>query len=63
MEAATTTSKVSSEPIPTSTTSGSSPSSVEQNFQTEAPAWQCLSASSTERKTGWGCLEPTIRFT
>jgi hypothetical protein len=29
----------------------------------EAPAWQCLSASSTERKTGWGCFDPTMRFT
>lgn len=62
-EAAATTSKVSSEPMPTRTTSGERPESVDANFQIEAPAWQCLSASSTERKTGWGCLEPTIRFT
>ncbi len=63
MAAATTTSNISSEPMPTRVTSGESPSSVEQNFQMEAPAWQCLSASSTERKTGWGCFDPTMRFT
>jgi len=63
MEAATMTSNISSDPIPTRTTSGSRPASVLQNFQMEAPAWQCFSASSTERKTGWGCFEPTIRLT
>ena len=61
--AAEMTSKVSSAPMPTITTSGFRPESVLANFQTEAPARQWLSASSGERKTGWGCLEPTIRFT
>ena len=63
IEAATTTSKVTSLPIEQITTSGLRPLSVDANFQIPPPAWQCLSASSTERKTGWGCLEPTIRLT
>ena len=63
IDAAATTSNVSSEPIPQRTTSGLRSSSVEANFQIPPPAWQCSSASLTERKTGWGYLEPTMRFT
>ena len=39
--AAAMTSNVTSTPIPTRTTSGAIPSSVDANFQTDAPAMQC----------------------
>ena len=44
-------------------TSGLTPSSVLANFQMDAPATQCLSASSGLSQTGVGCLLPTIKLT
>lgn len=56
----TITSVVVSTPIPTSVTSGCFPSSVENRFQIDAPAIQCLFASSTFKNDALLALLPTI---